>query len=263
MNQPPFFGTARAITKIALMTLWTLATVPFQIVLMNFHKGPCAYYIPQLWHRGVCKILGLRVRVIGRPVQNRQVMFVANHMSHLDIPVIGSFIRASFIAKAEVASWPVFGFLSRVQQTAFISRDSFDAAKVKDSLQSLLDQGKSLILFPEGTSTDGHAVLPFKSSLFSLVVGRTMAVQPFTLRLDAIRGRGPLTMEDRAIYGYYGDAEFGPHLWNFMKSRGADLTLAFHTAIEITPDMDRKTLARQAFDLVSSGLEKNQPKVGA
>ena len=96
------------------------------------------------------------------------MLFAANHVSYLDITVLGSLLDASFIAKTEVAGWPLFGWLARLQRSVFIDRRARSTAHQRDSIAARLAAGEALILFPEGTSGDGNRLLPFKSALFSV-----------------------------------------------------------------------------------------------
>ncbi|MDY0030277.1 MAG: lysophospholipid acyltransferase family protein [Pseudobdellovibrionaceae bacterium] len=246
----------KAVLKIFLLAVWTIPLVLTQIIVLIFCRGRGAYYIPRFWHKGVCAIIGLKAEIRGSPVHNRQLIYISNHLSYLDIPVIGSFLLASFIAKEDVAHWPVLGFLSKVQQTAFISRSSSHAKKVANALDTMLKQGKSLILFPEGTSSAGSSVLPFKSSLFSLAMPKDMApvaIQPFVLNLTKVNG-SHTTEQSRDLYSWYGDMDFGPHIWEFLKNSGATVELTFLEVVEPSQDLDRKTLCKLVQDRIESGL---------
>ncbi len=251
----------RAVLKIILLILWSIPLVITQVIVLLFHKGPGAYFVPQFWHRGVSFIIGLKTEVDGVPPTTEQVIFVSNHLSYLDIFAIGSTLRASFIAKEEIANWPVIGFLSKVQQTAFISRSSNQAKNVANSLANMLKEGKSLILFPEGTSTSGHAMLAFKSSLFSLAWqpdGSALPVQPFTLKLLKLEGKTPdPSPTGHDLYSWYADMDFAPHFWDFLCARGATVRLTFHPVIQPAPEHDRKILAQLAFQAVNAGLTSN------
>lgn len=252
-----------AFAKIVLLAIWTLPLVSIQMIVLVFHKGPYAYYVPRFWHKGVCAITGLKTEICGEPVHNQQVIYISNHLSYLDIPVIGSYLLASFVAKEDVARWPVLGFLSTVQQTAFISRTSAHAKKVANALDQMLKNGKSLILFPEGTSSAGTSVLPFKSSLFSLVTAREdnpdfkpVLIQPFTLQLVTVNGHA-VTPETRDLYSWYGEMDFGPHIWEFLQNKGAKVRLTFLPPILPDAAMDRKTLCKIVQDRVEAGLAQD------
>lgn len=246
-------GPLLAVIRIGLLALWSGLLVPPQIVLLGVHKGKKAYLIPRLWHRGVCKICGIRVTVEGLPATGGQILYVSNHLSYLDIPAIGSVLAASFIAKEEVASWPVLGFLSTVQQTAFISRNAAHAKHVKNALSNMLAEEKSLILFPEGTSSPGTEVLPFKSSLFALTLEKGLPpipIQPFTVRLEKL-GENPASESNRDLYAWHGDMDFAPHCWAFLKTKGSTLRLTFHPVMTPSSEDDRKTIAKWAWKQVA------------
>lgn len=248
----------KPVLKIALIAIWSIPLVLAQLVVLQFTKGKTAYTVPRIWHCGICKILGLSTEIVGTPVTDRQVIYVSNHLSYLDIPAIGSYLKASFIAKEDIASWPVIGFLASVQQTAFISRNSKHAKKVANALDQMLKDGKSLILFPEGTSSAGTDVLPFKSSLFSISQPKDMgaiAIQPFILELVDVNGVA-LTPESRDLYAWYGDMDFAPHILDFLKNKGARVRLTFLDVILPAENLDRKALCQLAESQISAGLKR-------
>jgi 1-acyl-sn-glycerol-3-phosphate acyltransferase len=247
----------RIIYKAALFTLYCLLVIPLQMTILRFTQGPGAYTLPYFWHNRICRLFGLKVIVEGTPIHDRQILFVCNHVSYLDIPVIASVLKASFVAKKEVAGWPVFGTLARLQQTAFISRSRGDAQKEKNALSNMLNSGKSIILFPEGTSTDGRDVVPFKSSLFSMTLedGRTgMMIQPVTLVVDSVDGRSADDQSVRNLYAWYGDMTMPPHLTGFTASKGAVVRLVFHAPIDPAAYAERKILADDCWRIVQNGL---------
>ncbi len=244
--------------RAALFFLWCMATVPAQFLVLAFTRGPASYFIPSLWQRGICRMFSIRVIVEGSPLRDRQTLYVANHISYLDIPAMGSVLRASFISKKEVANWPVFGTLARLQQTAFISRSRADAHREKNAISNMIAEGKNLILFPEGTSTDGRDVAPFKSSLFSMTLEdnqRPVMIQPVTQRLESVNGKPADDQAARDIYAWYGDMTMPPHLKGFAGSRGAVIRLIFHSPIDPRAFEDRKSLAEACENAVRSGLQ--------
>ena len=125
--------TIKLAFRFLLFTLLSAFVIPTMTIWLQFDRGPKSYYLTQFWQWGVAKIFGLRVVVEGTPYTGEQTIYVSNHISYLDIPVIGSILRASFVAKEELEHWPVFGYFSKMQQTAFISRNRVDAAKEKNS----------------------------------------------------------------------------------------------------------------------------------
>lgn len=252
------FGKLLAFTSLCLMV------IPTQLLVLAFDKGRFSYFIPYHWHKAVCWVFGLKLETQGTPYTNSQTIYVCNHTSYLDIPLIGSVLKASFVAKKEVASWPVFGLLSKLQQTAFISRDKEDAAKEKNALSNMMAAGKSLIIFPEGTSTDGKEVLPFKSSLFSLAYGdyKNLMIQPITLEISEVNSQKPEKQDIRDLYSWHNkmDIDLSLHLIKFSECKGAKVKLIFHDAFAANSYENRKTLAKACHESVSNGLANNKNK---
>ncbi len=258
--------TFLAFVKLALFAVWSLFCIPLQLAALQFTNGPGAYYVPVLWHAGVLKIFRLRVRVKGQPVTGKQVFFVGNHLSHFDIFALGSLIRASFVAKEEVGQWAGIGFLANLQQTAYISRASGQANVARNNIQRMIEDGKSIVLFPEGTSTRGTSVLDFKSSLFSLPLqfaGRGLVIQPFTILLREVDGKTADTKELQDLYAWDRDNPIGigPHIWNFLLTRGAAIEIVFHPAVAMEKDEDRKVLANRVREIVAAPLEETKRPV--
>lgn len=236
-----------SIIKLLIFFLITIVLLPIQVIVAFFSKGTAAYVIPKLWHKCVCKIYGIRVHVSGTPYKGSSVFFVGNHVSYLDIPVISSKIPVRFVAKKEVASWPLFGLLAKLQNTYFIDRAPMAAANEQKRLAAAIRHGGRFLIFPEGTSSNGTQVLPFKSAAFSMLfadgVTNKPIIQPFSIVIEAVNGRTPDTAAAFDIYAWHGDMDLAPHLWYLGKQRGVDIALIFHEPFEISDDSDRKSLA--------------------
>ncbi|MGE4313853.1 MAG: lysophospholipid acyltransferase family protein [Pseudobdellovibrionaceae bacterium] len=246
-----------AVCKILAFLLWGVAVVPPQLIVLIFTRGNAAYVLPRLWHKGVCRIFGLKAVIAGEISLEPYTLFTANHLSWLDIPIMGAHIpRASFVAKREVASWPLFGFLSKLQQTAFIDRSRSAAKREADSLGAKLAEGRRYIIFPEGTSGNGTEILPFKSNFFETALQiDTLKIQPFTVRILTTDGKAAQTQSQRDIYAWHGDMELLPHFWGIAKSRGAQILLVFHKPFPASRFQDRKVLAQETESIVRLGQE--------
>ncbi|MCB1531524.1 MAG: 1-acyl-sn-glycerol-3-phosphate acyltransferase [Alphaproteobacteria bacterium] len=252
--------TLIASLKLALLVLNSLWVIPLQSLLLLFTKGPAIYILPSYWHRIAGFIFGIKPEINGAPHTGGQTLYMSNHISYLDIPLLGGVIKSSFLAKSEVKGWAVFGFLADLQRTAYIRRQRSKIAEEKNALQSRLSAGESMIIFPEGTSTSGYEVEPFKSGLFSLALNdpaRNMAIQPITIRIVEVNGKPPETKEERDLYAWPRDVdiELHHHLWRFAKLRGAILEITFHPAMKALEYQDRKTLAKACHERVSKRLE--------
>jgi len=221
-------------------------------------RGRAPRRVVRLWHRGCCRIAGLRVRVEGAPAVDGRTLFVANHVSYLDIVVLGSVVDAGFVAKSDVAGWPLIGLIARIGRTVFVQRRAAYCAGQCEALAERLRAGDSLILFAEGTSSDGGRVLPFKSSLFAAVErsprNQAIRVQPVTIAYARLRGGLPIDYALRSLYAWYGDMELAPHLWTVLGLPGAVIEVRFHPPLLAAEFGSRKALARHAERQVADGL---------
>ena len=190
----------------------------------------------------------------------RPTLFISNHVSYFDIEVLGSLIAGSFVAKSEVAGWPLFGWLARLCETVFINRKAkSEAAKQGETLTGRLMAGDNLILFPEGTSSDGNRVLPFKTALFAVASQRIddqpLTVQPVSLTPVALDGI-PLGRLLRPLYAWYGDMNLGPHLWQMAKLGGITVVVEFHPTVTVDDAGSRKALAELCWKAVHAGVAR-------
>lgn len=196
----------------------------------------------------VCRIAGIRVRVSGRPLDGPGVLFAANHVSYIDIVALGAALDAHFVAKSEVARWPLFGHLARLSGSLFIDRDRRQALTQSSRLATHLSRGRRLCLFPEGTSSDGRQVLSFKSALFHGLTGAGACIQPVTV---AYRN------DPDARYAWHGEMTLVPHLLDILGRRGVEVELMFHPPVEPKAFASRKILARHVEQQVRAGLDGN------
>lgn len=175
--------------------------------------------------QGVLLLLGVHLEVRGRPTAVEPALFVPNHVSYLDIPILGALCDAAFIAKAEIADWPFFGWLARKSGTLFVRRHWREAKRQRDALAARLARTESFVLFAEGTSSPGLDVLPLKTSLLSVaepnVVDRPIAVQPVVLAYRRLRRGPPIDAHNAELYAWCGDATLLPHLWRVLQLPGS------------------------------------------
>ncbi|MEO8161295.1 MAG: lysophospholipid acyltransferase family protein [Arenimonas sp.] len=229
--------------------------LPTQAVMLACSRGRASMWLPPHFHAAFARVFGLRVSYEGVPLQGRGVVHLSNHLSYLDVQALGRVLRTRFVAKEDVRGWPVFGLLSRLQQTVFISRQRHRAGAVGDALVLALAGEHGLLLFPEGTTSDGSTVLPFKSSVFApLLAVPGLRLQPVRIELLSVDGEAIANGGDRDRYAYHGDATLVPHLWRFLRGSGAELRVRFLEPITVAPDADRKALAREACAAVT-GVE--------
>lgn len=201
--------------------------------------------------------LGLNVRVVGELASkrgNRPVIFVSNHSSWVDIPVAGSVLPARFVAKHDVATWPVIGTIARMGRTVFVSRKRTTTGRERDEMRAVLDAGDNLILFPEGTSSDGSRVLPFRSSFFSLAEGgdQSPLIQPVSIVYDRLNGL-PAGRSARPVFAWYGDMDIASHFWRMTQNLDMRVTVLLHPPLDPTEFRDRKSLSNAVWHTVANG----------
>jgi 1-acyl-sn-glycerol-3-phosphate acyltransferase len=250
-------GSLRATARLAALVLWTALTTP-AFVLAKLVSRRLARLVLGSWHRGALAIAGVRLITRGEPCGNPGTLLVANHVSYLDIPVLGALAGVDFVAKAEIAGWPVMGAIGRLIDTLYVERRVSASATARDALAGRLSDGGRLAMFPEGTTTDGRRVLPFRSAPFAALEATPQAcVQPVTLRYAALDGL-PIDRERRWQVAWCGEAELVPHLWALLASGAIVAEVEFHAPIPAGA-ADRKQLAQRCHAAVAGGLARRLP----
>ena len=177
----------RPFLVLSCFALFTLPLMPLQQLFVWFWPA-MARRFPMHYHRAVCRILGIKLDIRGTPPAQGPVLIASNHVSWLDIVILSAVAPLSFVAKREVNGWPFFGSLARLQRTVFVDRDRRHATgNSRTEMRERLKSGDILVLFPEGTSSDGHMVLPFKSAFFGAAEYESVLVQPISLAYSGHR----------------------------------------------------------------------------
>ena len=207
-------------------------------------------FIASNYYRVLCALLRIRVRVNGAPTHDRAVLYVSNHVSWADIVVIGSLAPVAFVAKREVASWPLVGVTAKMQRTVFVDRTRRHqaAGAVADIVKRLKD-GLSVVLFAEGTSSDGNRVLPFRSALLGALEEASahagnILIQPMSISYTGLHGI-PMGRQHRPLVAWYGDLDFLPHIKAFIEQGAVDTVVSYGEAVPADIEIDRKAMTRQ------------------
>lgn len=209
-----------------------------------FGQGrPVTPYITQFVCRSAFVLMGIGYRKVGTPMRGAGAV-VANHSSWLDIFALNAAKRIYFVSKAEVAKWPGIGWLARATGTVFIARDPREARGQIDVFRDRLGHGHKLLFFPEGTSTDGQRVLPFKPTLFAAffdpALRETLSIQAVSVIYTAPQGA------DLRHYGWWGEMDFAPHLLaTLAHAPQGSVTVVYHEPVRVADYADRKALAAE------------------
>jgi lyso-ornithine lipid O-acyltransferase len=258
-HAPGVMARLRATAILAVFLIVTLAAMPVQWLFIKLGLR-AARTFPGQYHRLVCALFGIHIRIAGKPVTGEGVLLVANHTSWADILIFSAATPLCYVSKAEVARWPFFGTLARLQRTVFVERERRSTTgQARDVIRERLMAGETLLLFPEGTSNDGNRVLPFKSALLGaaeavLASGRHVAVQPVSAAFTQLHGL-PMGRENRPLFAWYGDMEMVPHLWEAILAGPIEVVVQFHPPLSLD-EMDRKTLAIRARQVIQAGVSE-------
>ena len=222
--------------------------MPVQLLFQKL-KLPQAKALPYYYHRQLCKIIGVKVEIEG--LVPTRGLIISNHISWTDIPVLSAACPLSFIAKREVSKWPLFGWLATLQGCEFINRESRQSTKPSvDRVKQRLSNGETLVLFPEGTSSNGQRLLPFKSSYFSVVENSGVPVATAALIYSSRQGL-PLTQRQWATVSWTGDQSLLPNLWHMLRHSPLKVKVIFQP---FTPEGNRKAMARAAELAIRTNL---------
>lgn len=261
----------RAVRRALLIVLWTMVSLIVQSVMIVL-PGRGKVWFARVYWSAMCRLMGLSIRVIGPRLDReatggRPVVYVSNHSSWLDILVLGGRIDACFISKEEVGTWPVIGWIARLGRTVYVRRQRASTGRERDDMRERLAGGDNLILFPEGTSSDGSRVLPFRSAFLSIAElpvtadGKPPLVQPVSLVYDRL-GYLPAGRSSRPLFAWYGDMDIGSHFWRLAQHRGLRATVLLHAPLDPSRFASRKALSQAVWTTVADGaaaLRQNRP----
>jgi len=252
----------RAIMLLIGFTAFTLPLMPVQAILLRANPR-WARSFPHWYHRRVCRMMGITIETTGTVARDAPVLLIANHASWLDIPVISAVAPVSFVAKKEVAGWPFVSSLAKLQRTVFVDRER--RTKIGDTANEMtarLASGDAIVLFAEGTSSDGNRILPFKTSLFAAAkpsangrIGSQTGAVVQTLTIVYERRHGiPLGWAGRRRFGYYGDVDMGRNALEVLAGGPLKAIIRIGDPVPLDTFKDRKELAQWAESTVRAGF---------
>ncbi|MGI8525182.1 MAG: lysophospholipid acyltransferase family protein [Pseudolabrys sp.] len=203
------------------------------------------------YYRLLRRLLRIRLQIAGEPVRDRPVLIVANHVSWVDIVVLASIAPMVFVAKREVSTWPLIGAAARVQKVVFVDRSRrLQTAATVSEIGRRLGEGNPVVLFAEGTSSDGNRVLPFRTALIGAIeaacieagLGEVL-LQPMAMSYTGQNGL-PMGRQNRPLVAWYGDLDFFPHFARFLRRGAVDALVSFGTPLAADSSADRKAVAK-------------------
>lgn len=242
-------------------------------ILLKKLRFPGYKVWPHWVHKSMCLALDIKVKTFGHSLEGSPTLFVSNHVSYLDIIILGHVIKGCFIAKRDMIDWPVLGYLSSLQRTIFIDREKrTEVSMQRQEMQQRIQGGDSLILFPEGTTSDGGSVMPFKSSLFGVTEnyihpmadeeGRPieLMVQPVALVYRRINCM-PTNRSNRSKVAWYGDMELASHFKEFLNLQSVEVEVHFLEPVSKNLFQTRKELSAYCHRTVEKQLEERLRRV--
>lgn len=213
----------------------------------------------------ICAIIDLRIKVDGEITSVRPLLLVSNHISYLDIIILGAKTPAVFTPKSDMSGWPVISTICRLLNCVFVERSNDKIKEVSTKIYDALAVGEVVSLFPEGTTGDGRHVLPFKSSLFSIAEKtinmeggeQELFIQPAVISYTSI-GALPIDSTQWPDLAWYGDMILAPHVWKLLQLGRIDAKLTFLPAVTLSQMGGRKQLAAYCHDVTVDVLQKRE-----
>ncbi len=261
-------GRLRTFFALLFVAVSTLILAPLQFVLMRtgLYRG---HKILRLWHKVILAALGFRVHVGGAMAEKRPLLIASNHVSWTDIMVLGSIVDVSFIAKSEMAGWPLIGWLSTLQRTVFIERErKRKSGEQASEIAARLARNDVMVLFAEGSTGDGNLLLPFKSTLFgaaamAIAEGAVehVFIQPVAIVYTRLHGL-PMGRQHRRVAAWIGDQDLAPHIGELLAEGAIDVEVRFGEPIEFSAGTSRKAAAKLVEQRVSAMMQQALRRAG-
>lgn len=262
----------RALLRVLLFVSGTLFLVLVQLVWALGTMAGVAIFrssmpkrqspIVRAWYAYCVWLSGIKVTVVNRRnFSRKQKIILSNHTSYLDILILGAYFDCFFVAKIDIAGWPIFGFLAKIGGTLFISRQRQFIKNQLSLLETHLEAKQSLLIFPEGTTNNGMVVEQFKSSLLNaaFTVKKAPLIQPISLIYTHMNGVKLETQQDYDHVAWYADMFLAPHVWNVFRQKSIQAKIVVHPVIRLTPEMNAKEVTAQSYQAIVDGFKHAHP----
>lgn len=241
----------RLISVAVIFAFITFPLLPVQFLAMRAEKL-CHKSLPHLWHRIISRLLGFKIHVTGDLAKDRPLLIVSNHSSWADIVVLSSLSEVSFIAKSEVRDLPLFGWFAVLQRSVFVDRARrHNSGQQANSIAERLTKGDAMVLFAEGTTSDGNRVLTFKSTLFGAAQlalreahVEKVLIQPVSIAYTRVQGL-PMGRYMRPISAWPGSQGMLQSLSRYVREGAFDIEVRIGAPVEFTQKSNRKEVATE------------------
>lgn len=253
MRRHPDFSAFRAARRALVLLVLVLITLPIALLFWMLTMQRPRGRVVQIFMAVARRAMGLRVTEQGRVSAQRPLMIVPNHASYLDVFVVGSRLPVSFTPKREVRSWPGIGFLCVLADCIFVERRPAHMEEAREEMAQRIREGRVLCLFPEGTTSDGKHIKPFKSGFISLAEDFKLPIQPASLAYTHI-GDELIADSAREMVAWVGDATFFGHFWHVLGLPSVSVTILWHAPLSLDDFEDRKALTKAAETIVTAGV---------
>lgn len=270
-------GTLRAIIRLLTFVIACIGLLIFDLVILilfiPFGKKACrrvSTFFGPFWGTLFVKLLGIKITISGldNVERGQNYCVVSNHLSYLDILIVGSHFPLLFVARHDVKYWPLLGTIAWLRGSIFVNR-SITGAKERPYVKEIINYLKSgfeVVIFPEGTSSNGAGVLPFKKTIFSCPVRAGVPILPVTIRYARINGE-PFSELNRDLVCWYGGMTFLDHFWNVLRLRKFEVELQIHPPVFEEPQEDwleqNRKLSAKIHDIVEAGYKDSYNDVNA
>ena len=234
-----FIFYIRFVIFVVFSVILIFATYLFGRLIPFFGK-----WLPVIFHKLLIWLLSIKIDFEGEiDKSNNSNLYISNHLSYLDIPILGSTFPLRFVAKSEVKVWPLFGFLAKLGGTIFINRNRSDSLNQKNKILKSLSHNDKILIFPEGTTSDGNRVLDFKSSSFSALEDQKFFIQPIVLVYSDLNGI-PINRWLRPVIAWYGEMDLRPHLSKLASLTSIKVKLIYLAKVNAQNFSSRKDLSK-------------------
>jgi len=246
---------ARLVGFLAVCLFFLVSIAAAHPVLLGFYRTARMRLVAwsvRLWARACLRILGLNINLhrLTDDLHSTRRLLVSNHQSYLDVVIIASVFPTLFVAKTEVSSWPLFGWLSKLGGTIFVDReDPRSGVKCAYRVSRALRGGVNVQVFPEATTGDGSTVLPFNGLFFASAVRSHAPVLPLTIKFQSVNGK-PVDREALDTVCWYGEMNFARHFWNLLNIESAEVSLIINEPIKPARAQRAKALAQTARERI-------------